>query len=73
MTPYKSKSGKTSGIAAYEIGEDFIKVRFANFKTYNYPTSLNGQSAIDSMKSLALDSNGLNTFIAKNKTRLKFI
>ena len=73
MTPYRSRSGKTSGVTAYEIGDDYIKVRFTNFKTYKYPASLNGQSTIDRMKSLALSSSGLSTFIAQHKSTLKFV
>ena len=73
MTLYRSRSGKASGVTAYEIGDDFIKVWFTNFKTYKYPASLNGQTSIDRMKSLALASSGLSTFIAQHKTTLKFV
>ena len=69
MTPYKSISGKQSDVSAYEIGDDFIKVRFTNFQTYKYTASFNGQYIIDKMKSLALASRGLNTFINQYKPR----
>lgn len=73
MTPYKSLSGKQSGVTAYEIGDDFIKVCFRNnYKTYKYTVSLNGQYTIDKMKALALASQGLSTFIAQHKAFLKF-
>ncbi len=72
MTPYISKSGKPSGVKAYEIGDDYIKVRFSNFETYLYPVSLNGKRVIDKMKLLALASEGFSTFIARHKATLKF-
>ena len=72
MTPYKSTSGKAYGVVSYEIGNDFIKVRFLNARTYHYPVSLNGQAIISKMKSLAMASRGLSTFIARNKSRLKY-
>lgn len=73
MTLYRSRSGKISGVTAYEIGEDYITVRFGRFKTYRYTALLNGQSTINKMKLLALASNGLSTFIAKHKRSLKFV
>lgn len=73
MIPYRSKSGKISGVIAYEIGDDYIKVKFPNQKIYKYPVSLNGQSTIDKMKSLAIASIGLSTFIAQHKATLKFV
>jgi len=73
MTPYKSLSGKKSGVIAYEMGDDFIKVQFDNFKKYKYTSLQNGRSVIQEMKSLALASEGLSTYIAQNKSTLKFI
>lgn len=70
MFPYQSESHKRSGVTAYEIGDDFIRVRFAT-KTYTYTTANNSKAVIDSMKLLALSSRGLSTFIARNKDILK--
>lgn len=72
MTPYFSTSGKISGVKAYEIGDDFIIVRFDGGQ-YTYPVSLNGEHIIDKMKSLALSSCGLSTFISRHKKTLRFI
>jgi hypothetical protein len=72
MTSYTSTSGKSSGVTAYEIGDDYIKVKFGSYKTYKYPYSLNDEGTIDTMKELALASRGLSSFIAKNKSSLRF-
>jgi len=72
MTPYFSTSGKKSGVKAFEIGTDFIIVQFDK-KQYTYPESLNRKSLIDEMKSLALNSKGLSTFISQNRDILEFI
>ena len=67
MIPYSSLSGKQSGVTAFEIGDDYIKVRFTNFKTYKYSVMMNGRTVIDHMKSLALRQEGLSTFISISK------
>lgn len=66
MTPYLSKSGKRSGVTAYEIGNTFIIVQF-NRGQYKYSYSSCGRAAVETMKELALASNGLSTFIAQNR------
>ena len=72
MTPYSSTSCKKSGVTAYEIGKDYITVQFDR-NQYTYPESMNGKSIIDKMKSLAIASSGLSTFISQNRKTLKFI
>jgi hypothetical protein len=72
MTSYISTSGKSSGVTAYEIGDDYIKVKFGSYKTYKYSYSLNDEGTIDTMKELALASRGLSSFIARNKSTLRF-
>jgi hypothetical protein len=62
--------GKDSGIDAYEIGSDFIKVRFKDIKVYTYTYGSAGQYHIEKMKSLAQRGSGLNQYInlhVKNK------
>ena len=71
MTPYASKSGKASGATAYEIGDDFIIVRFHSVE-YKYSYNSCGQSATETMKRLALASNGLSTFISQNNPRYEW-
>lgn len=65
MTPYSSKSGKISGVNSFEIGDDFIVVRFRNTR-YKYSNNSCGTTTIETMKELALASNGLSTFISQN-------
>ena len=72
MTPYSSISGKKSGVTAYEINTESITVDFSGRK-YTYPVYLNGENTINHMKSLALASNGLSSFIARNRSTLKTI
>ena len=65
MTPYRSRSGKRSGVLAYEIGATYIVVEF-NAKSYKYTYSSCGRETVETMKKLALASNGLSTFISRN-------
>jgi hypothetical protein len=67
LIPYKSKSGKPSGVIAYKIGTDYIKVQFTNFEIYTYTYQTAGKETIETMKQLALASEGLSTFVARNK------
>jgi predicted lipoprotein with Yx(FWY)xxD motif len=67
MTTYKSTSGKQSGVTAYEINENSILVEFRGGTKYLYSNSSAGKSAVEEMKQLALNSNGLSTYIAQNK------
>ncbi len=62
MEHYRN-SGGNSGIAAYEIGNDFIKVRFEDRKVYTYTYESAGQYHIEKMKSLAQIGSGLNQYI----------
>jgi hypothetical protein len=67
MTPYVSKSGKESGIEAYQLGDDFIRVKFKHrSKPYKYSYRSAGKMAVEAMRSLAIDQKGLSTYIAKN-------
>ena len=67
MKPYKSRSGKTSGVTAFEIGTDFISVQFRGGTIYKYSKSSCGEDAVQTMSTLATKSNGLSTYIAQNK------
>ena len=67
MIPYKSGSGKKSGVTAYQIGDDHIIVRFNDSENYKYTYSSAGSSTIEKMKSLALAQQGLSTFISQNQ------
>jgi hypothetical protein len=65
MQPYKSKSGKTSGVAAYQAGNDYIIVKFRSDEVYKYTYSSAGKAAIEKMKKLAALNKGLSSFISK--------
>jgi hypothetical protein len=45
MHPYQNLSGD-SGVVAYEIGKDFIKVEFVDGSTYLYNYSLPGRTKL---------------------------
>ncbi len=67
MKTYKNRSGKKSGVTAYEIGNDFIIVQFNYSKKYRYTYHSAGRKAVETMKSLALARKGLSTFISQNQ------
>lgn len=61
MQPYQNLSGE-SGVRAYEIGDDFIRVEFEN-GTYLYTYESAGEENIETMKQLAEEGRGLNRFV----------
>lgn len=64
MTRYRDLGGN-SGVQAYELGDDYIKVRFSDGGLYLYTYSSAGSSFIETMKSLARSGSGLNSYINK--------
>lgn len=67
MEKYKNLSGK-SNVSQYEIGLDYIDVKFSDRNndgcdTYKYSYSSTGKWSVDHMKQLAIAGIGLNTFI----------
>lgn len=57
MNPY-------SGISSYEIGDEYIRVRFSkkgDVFTYSYNRA--GHTHVENMKELAKRGRGLNTYI----------
>lgn len=65
MVKYKNLSG-SSGVVAYEVGEDSISIRFEDGDIYLYNYSSTGFRKIEEMKRLAGTGNGLATYINKN-------
>ena len=65
MQPYKSKSGKSSGVIAYQTGKDYIIVLFESGEHYKYNYASAGKTIIEKMKKLAEANNGLSTFISR--------
>lgn len=67
MVPYSNKSGKNSGVTAYEIGKDFIIVRFKRSDDYTYSYDSAGKPAVEEMKKRAKRGEGLSTYISQNR------
>ncbi|QTQ33738.1 Uncharacterized protein pbN1_37530 [Aromatoleum bremense] len=66
MQLYKNLSGQ-SGVAAFEIGVDFVKVVFhGNPRVYVYSARNITPAKIEHMKQLAAAGRGLATFISQN-------
>ena len=57
---------RTSGVSAYEIGKDYIKVEFVDGPIYVYNHAIPGPGEVEQMKKLARDGRGLSTFISRN-------
>lgn len=55
-----------SGVTAYEIGDDYIKVEFADGPLYLYTHTIPGMRKVEQMKKLALSGKGLSSFISRN-------
>jgi hypothetical protein len=53
-----------SGVVAYEIGTDFIRVRFREGSVHLYTCASTGLRAIEQMKVLAARGEGLTTVIS---------
>jgi hypothetical protein len=65
MERYRN-SGGDSGVHSYEIGADYIKVKFwGTSKTYRYSYNRAGSDHVEKMKLLARSGSGLNAYINK--------
>lgn len=62
METYENLGGD-SGVRAYEIGSDSIKVQFNDGSVYLYTYLSAGRDNIEHMKIIALAGVGLNSFI----------
>ena len=69
MERYKNLGGD-SGVVGYEIGTDFIKVKFKGSKVYVYDYASAGRDNIEQMKTLAKTGTGLNAFINQKTKKL---
>jgi hypothetical protein len=58
-----SNLGGDSGVAAYEIGSDWIRVEFLDGSIYLYTNASAGSGNVETMKRLARQGEGLNAFI----------
>lgn len=66
MVPYLNRNGN-SGVVAYEIGTDFIRVQFHDKPPYLYTYDSVGQHNVERMKELAIAGRGLATFISQHR------
>jgi hypothetical protein len=63
MQWYKNLNGD-SGVAAFEIGADYILVKFTGTsRTYRYSYLKAGKAHVEQMKILAQNGRGLNAYI----------
>ncbi len=63
MERYRN-SGGDSGVSSFEIGTDYITVRFSgSIRTYRYSYRKAGQHHVETMKRLARSGSGLNSNI----------
>ena len=63
MERYRN-SGGDSGVSAYEIGSDYIIVKFSGTaRTYRYSYRKAGQNHVENLKRLAKSGSGLNSYI----------
>jgi hypothetical protein len=60
-------TGKPTGIRGYEFGADDITIYFTSGSIYNYSIASCGDGHIQTMKSLAIAQEGLNTYVTKHK------
>lgn len=70
MEKYSNSSGN-SGIYGFEIGNDYIRVKFNTGSTYTYSYRKAGSMHVENMKSLARNGAGLNSYI-NNFVKFKY-
>lgn len=64
MRSYGNVSGD-SGVRAYELGADFIRVQFKDRGPYTYSYRTAGRAHVETMKTLAQTGRGLSTYISR--------
>lgn len=62
LTRYENRAGN-SGVVAYEIRRDYIRVKFLDGRIYTYTYRSAGRDNVECMKRLALSGKGLSGFI----------
>ena len=65
MERYQDLSGG-SGVDSYEVGDDWIKVRFRAGDAYMYTYASAGTERVEHMKELARRGRGLSTYISQH-------
>ena len=70
MEKYKNL-GRDSNVESYEIGIDFIRVKFnRTTKIYSYSYRRAGRDHVEQMKILERNGSGLNSYINRNVKNL---
>lgn len=64
MQTYKNLGGN-SNVRLYEIGKDFLDVKFGQGKVYRYSYQSAGMDKVEQMKKLAIQGYGLNSYIMR--------
>ena len=64
MIKYQNKAGD-SGVIAYEVGGDYILIKFKDGTHYLYTDIATGTKHIAEMKKLASEGKGLSTYISR--------
>lgn len=68
MERYKNLGGD-SNVDSYEIGADFIKIKFKGASTiYIYTNTKTGHNHVEKMKELAVRGTGLQAYINHHKS-----
>lgn len=65
MVLYKNLGGN-SNVYAFSIGTDYIDVQFNKGKPYRYSYHSAGKEKVEQMKRLAMQGQGLNSYIMRN-------
>ena len=63
LTSYRNRAGN-SGVTAYEILDDGIRVRFVDGEIYTYTVKSAGREHVERMQALAKAGAGLSGYIA---------
>ena len=64
MQPYYN-GGSNSSIDGFAIGDDYIDVQFRTGIVYRYSYASMGVERVETMKQLAIQGQGLNSFISR--------
>ena len=64
MKRYRNLDGN-SGVAAYEIGDGFIRIRFVNGDVYEYTDEVTGAEHSANMRKLAHAGLGLASYVSR--------
>lgn len=62
-----SSTGKPTGVQGYEYDGDSITLYFTSGSVYGYTNDSCGSDHIETMKMLADEQSGLNTYVTKYK------